>query len=241
MRWTVRALTPRQTSLEVGIHGAEPWTNEIRTAIEEPAAEMHAVDIYGLSEIIGPGVVLRVRRDQGRSAFMGRPLLSRRSSIRTPGKSGRRRRSSANWCSRLAQQGSHAGGPLPHPRPDPPVTRNRSHHAPHGKGHGPVRRHADHPRRQSVPEPDRGTGGQDSGAFSPHYQLELYKQGNLDGREAPMSKRSRALPMRPGPPEMHLKKSDQATDRRLGIDIEVHEPGGVARSEGKAQRIVDKR
>ena len=48
-------LDPRETSLEVGIFGAEPWTNAMRAEIEQ-AFDMHAVDIYGLSEIIGPGV-----------------------------------------------------------------------------------------------------------------------------------------------------------------------------------------
>jgi len=46
---------PRESSLQVGVFGAEPWTNAMRTEIEQ-AFDMHAVDIYGLSEIIGPGV-----------------------------------------------------------------------------------------------------------------------------------------------------------------------------------------
>ena len=46
---------PRETSLQVGIFGAEPWTHAMRLEVEE-AFDMHAVDIYGLSEIIGPGV-----------------------------------------------------------------------------------------------------------------------------------------------------------------------------------------
>ena len=46
---------PRGTSLNVGIFGAEPWTNSMRNEIEN-AFDMHAVDIYGLSEILGPGV-----------------------------------------------------------------------------------------------------------------------------------------------------------------------------------------
>ena len=48
-------LDPRDTSLDVGIFGAEPWTNSMRAEIEN-AFDMHAVDIYGLSEILGPGV-----------------------------------------------------------------------------------------------------------------------------------------------------------------------------------------
>ncbi|MDR9485188.1 MAG: phenylacetate--CoA ligase PaaK [Sediminimonas sp.] len=46
---------PRDSPLKVGIFGAEPWTNAMRREIEE-AFDMHAVDIYGLSEVIGPGV-----------------------------------------------------------------------------------------------------------------------------------------------------------------------------------------
>ncbi len=48
-------LDPRKTSLKVGIFGAEPWTNGMRAEIEQ-AFDMHAVDIYGLSEVMGPGV-----------------------------------------------------------------------------------------------------------------------------------------------------------------------------------------
>jgi len=46
---------PRLSSLEIGIFGAEPWTPAMRTAIETKV-DMDAIDIYGLSEIIGPGV-----------------------------------------------------------------------------------------------------------------------------------------------------------------------------------------
>jgi phenylacetate-CoA ligase len=48
-------IDPRSTSLRVGIFGAEPWTNEMRRTVEE-RLDMHAVDIYGLSEVMGPGV-----------------------------------------------------------------------------------------------------------------------------------------------------------------------------------------
>jgi len=50
-----QGLDPRDTSLATGIFGAEPWTNSMRAEIEQ-AFDMHAVDIYGLSEILGPGV-----------------------------------------------------------------------------------------------------------------------------------------------------------------------------------------
>ena len=50
-----QGLDPSECSLEVGIFGAEPWTNAMRQEIETNF-NMHAVDIYGLSEVLGPGV-----------------------------------------------------------------------------------------------------------------------------------------------------------------------------------------
>jgi phenylacetate-CoA ligase len=48
---------PRQSPLRVGIFGGEPWTNAMRAEIEQ-AFDMHALDCYGLSEVIGPGVAI---------------------------------------------------------------------------------------------------------------------------------------------------------------------------------------
>jgi phenylacetate-CoA ligase len=50
-----QGIDPRSTSLEVGVFGAEPWTEAMRREIEERCA-LDAVDIYGLSEVMGPGV-----------------------------------------------------------------------------------------------------------------------------------------------------------------------------------------
>ena len=50
-----QGLDPRESSLSIGIFGAEPWTPIMRTAIET-MLDMDAIDIYGLSEVIGPGV-----------------------------------------------------------------------------------------------------------------------------------------------------------------------------------------
>ncbi|MDQ0963948.1 phenylacetate-CoA ligase [Streptomyces sp. B4I13] len=50
-----QGVDPRSTSLRVGIFGAEPWTERMRQEIEQRFA-IDAVDIYGLSEVIGPGV-----------------------------------------------------------------------------------------------------------------------------------------------------------------------------------------
>jgi phenylacetate-CoA ligase len=50
-----QGLDPRACSLKIGIFGAEPWTEAMRAQIESAMA-IEAVDIYGLSEVMGPGV-----------------------------------------------------------------------------------------------------------------------------------------------------------------------------------------
>jgi phenylacetate-CoA ligase len=52
-----QGVDPASTSLKVGILGAEPWTQDMRREIEDRTG-MHAVDIYGLSEVMGPGVAV---------------------------------------------------------------------------------------------------------------------------------------------------------------------------------------
>ena len=52
-----QGIDPRATSLQVGIFGAEPWTQDLRVEIETQL-DLHAVDIYGLSEVMGPGVAV---------------------------------------------------------------------------------------------------------------------------------------------------------------------------------------
>ncbi len=52
-----QGMDPAQSSLRIGIFGAEPWTDEMRREIEQRFS-MHALDIYGLSEVMGPGVAM---------------------------------------------------------------------------------------------------------------------------------------------------------------------------------------
>jgi phenylacetate-CoA ligase len=50
-----QSIDPKKSSLRIGLFGAEPWTNELRTSIESRTS-LQALDLYGLSEVIGPGV-----------------------------------------------------------------------------------------------------------------------------------------------------------------------------------------
>ncbi|WBB76254.1 phenylacetate--CoA ligase [Micromonospora sp. WMMD1128] len=52
-----QGVDPRATSLRVGVFGAEPWTEDMRRELEQ-RLDMHALDIYGLSEVMGPGVAV---------------------------------------------------------------------------------------------------------------------------------------------------------------------------------------
>ena len=70
-------IDPAATSLQVGIFGAEPWTEGMRTEIEERLG-IDAVDIYGLSEVIGPGVATDEASMFLLSAFVAKPSLVRR-------------------------------------------------------------------------------------------------------------------------------------------------------------------
>jgi len=58
----------RTSTLKAGAYGAEPWTDEMRKSIEE-AWDLKACDIYGLSEIIGPGVAMECLGQDGLHIF----------------------------------------------------------------------------------------------------------------------------------------------------------------------------
>jgi phenylacetate-CoA ligase len=56
-------IDPRETSIEYGIFGAEPWSEEMRKKLEK-TFNLKAIDIYGLSEIMGPGVSIECHEAQ---------------------------------------------------------------------------------------------------------------------------------------------------------------------------------
>ena len=105
-----------------------------------------------------------VHRDQGRIDDLGRSLLSgdRRPANRRGGCRRRERRAGLH----LAHQGSVADDSLPHARPDALAAAERAVDAPHGKNHRPLRRHADHPRRQRLSDAGRGSDPETAGAHA---------------------------------------------------------------------------
>ena len=148
-----QGLDPRQSSLQVGIFGAEPWTNAMRQEIEQ-AFDMHAVDIYGLSEVMGPGVASEcVETKDGlhiwEDHFYPEIIDPVTGAVLPDGELG-------EIGLHYADQGRAADDPVPHPRPDAAATRHRAVDAPDGKDHRPLGRHDHLARRQRLPDPDRG-------------------------------------------------------------------------------------
>ena len=124
----------RKLRLRVGIFGAEPWTDSMRANLEQ-RLDIDAVDIYGLSEVMGPGVAQECVETKDGPHHLGGPLLP-----------GNHRpadgRGIAGWRGgRTGVYQSYQGGPtrdsLPDAGPDTAVAGNRAHHAPHGKGNRP--------------------------------------------------------------------------------------------------------
>jgi len=63
-RMIERGIDPRKTSMRYGIFGAEPWSEEMRQTLEQ-TFDLQAFDIYGLSEIMGPGVAMECQEQAG--------------------------------------------------------------------------------------------------------------------------------------------------------------------------------
>ncbi len=117
---TVRdmGIDPNSLRVRIGIFGAEPWTEEMRREIEKALA-IKAYDIYGLSEIAGPGVAFECQEQTGMHVQRGL-LLSRDHRPRHRRAAARRGRGRAGV--HLHRQRGAAPHSLPHPGhllPDP--------------------------------------------------------------------------------------------------------------------------
>ncbi|MEB3421041.1 phenylacetate--CoA ligase PaaK [Salipiger marinus] len=232
-----QGIDPRQSSLRVGIFGAEPWTNAMREEIEQ-AFDMHAVDIYGLSEIMGPGVAnecvetkdgLHVWEDH----FYPEIIDPVTGDVLPDGEMGEL------VFTTLTKEG------LPMVRYR---TRDLTRLLP-----GTAR---------SMRRIEKITGRCDDmiilrgvnvfptqieeqilkcAGLAPHFQIELTRQGRMDS----MTVHVECGPEATGAEARAASARDLAHHIKsvVGVStrIEVHDPQGVARSEGKAKRVVDNR
>ena len=161
-----------KTKLRVGIFGAEPWTEGMRQEIEKRLS-LDAVDIYGLSEIMGPGVAIEcLEAKKGLHMFEDHFLPEIINPVTleplAPGETGR-------TGHHHPHQGGLPAAALPHPGHHLAELRPlhmRPHHRPHQPLPGPERRHAHHPGRERLPVPDRvrAPGNPGSGAPLPAHR-----------------------------------------------------------------------
>ncbi len=222
---------PRETSLQVGVFGAEPWTNALRREVEE-AFDMHAVDIYGLSEIIGPGVAnecvetkdgLHIWEDH----FYPEVIDPETGEVLDDGQEGEL------VFTTLTKEGM-------------PMIRYRTRDL--------TRLHPGTAR--SMRRMDKITGRSDdmiilrgvnvfptqieeqvmaTEGLAPHFQIELVKDGPMDAMRVLVEASGRGAELGSA-----LRKRIKDV---VGVstDVVVGAPGSVARSQGKAVRVVDRR
>src|SRR5262245_12889715 len=228
-----QGVDPRSTALKVGIFGAEPWTDAMRAEIED-AFGIDAVDIYGLSEVMGPGVASEcVETKDGPTIwedhFLPEIVDPETGAVRGEGEEGELVFTS------LTKEAM-------------PVIRYRTRDLTRllpGTARPAFRRMARITGRSDDMLIVRGVNVFPSqieelilreSALAPHYVLELTREGRLDcltvrveARDAPDAEIGRAL--------QHRIKA------MIGVtaSVEVVARGAIERSQGKAKRVVDKR
>ena len=229
-----QGVDPKTCSLEIGIFGAEPWTNEMRNEIEERLG-IDAVDIYGLSEVIGPGVAQEcLDRKDGptiwEDMFYPEIIDPKTGQVLPDGELGE-----LVFTSLIKE-----AMPIIRYR-----TRDLTRLLP-GTSR-PMRRMEKVTGRTDDMIIIRGVNVFPSQieeqilsvqGLSPHYQIELHKNGNLDSLivncEADRSSQDE---------QAIAAELSQKIKDIIGISTEINvlPEGGIPRSQGKAQRVVDLR
>ncbi len=230
-------LDPRTCSLQVGIFGAEPWTNAMRAEVEE-AFDMHAVDIYGLSEIMGPGVAnecvetkdgLHIWEDH----FYPEIIDPESGAVLEDGEMGEL------VFTTLTKEGlpmiRYRTRDLTRLMPGSARSMRRMEKIT-GRSDDMIILRGVNVFPTQIEEQVMATGG-----IAPHFQIELYKAGRMDAMRVHVE----------ATPEAADDASRDAAARMLSkrikdivgvsTEIMIADPGGVARSEGKAKRVVDNR
>jgi phenylacetate-CoA ligase len=232
-------IDPRSTSLEIGIFGAEPWTGQMRAAIETRLG-IDAVDIYGLSEIMGPGVANEcIETKDGPTIwedhFYPEIIDPGTGAVRPDGEEGEL------VFTTLTKEA------LPMIRYR---TRDLTRLLP--------------PSARSMRRMDKITGRSDDmliirgvnvfptqieelvlkvPTLAPCYQLVVTREGHLDQLEVHVEERAVATGETSPDPDSVARELQHHIKGHVGVTtrVVVLAPGGIVRSEGKAKRIVDNR
>ena len=230
---------PASSTLELGIFGAEPWTEAMRAEIERQLG-IAALDIYGLSEIIGPGVSSECIEAARRAAHLQEDhflveVIDPETASRCP------TAQEGELVFTTLTEGGAADAALPHRRhrvADPrPCACGRTHGA-HEPGARPHRRHAGHPRREPVPVEVERVAARGRGRRAALPARRCARPQALDVLTVEIEAASDDLDH-----EVLAAAAARRLDRALGLacDVRVLDEGQVPRSDGKALRVVDER
>ncbi len=232
-----QGLDPRDCSLSVGVFGAEPWTDAMRREVEA-AFDMHAVDIYGLSEIMGPGVANEcVETKDGpviwEDHFYPEIIDPETGEVVEDGEMGEL------VFTTLTKEGlpmiRYRTRDLTRLMPGTARSMRRMEKIT-GRSDDMIILRGVNVFPSQVEEQVLATGG-----LAPYYQIELYRSGRMDAMRIMVEAMPKAAD--------NLSKT--AAARMLGkrikdmvgvsCEIIVGDPGDVERSQGKAKRVIDNR
>ncbi|MCH2066594.1 MAG: phenylacetate--CoA ligase [Shimia sp.] len=230
-------MDPRESSLSVGVFGAEPWTDAMRKEVEA-AFDMHAVDIYGLSEIMGPGVANEcVETKDGpviwEDHFYPEIIDPETGEVLPDGELGEL------VFTTLTKEGlpmiRYRTRDLTRLLPGTARSMRRMEKIT-GRSDDMIILRGVNVFPSQVEEQVLATGG-----LAPYYQIELYKSGRMDAMRVfveampsaadNLSKTAAARML-----TKHIKDMIGVT-----VEVMVGDPGEVERSQGKAKRVVDNR
>ncbi len=230
-------MDPRECSLKVGIFGAEPWTDAMRKEVEE-AFDMHAVDIYGLSEIMGPGVANEcVETKDGpviwEDHFLPEIIDPQTGEVLPDGELGEL------VFTTLTKEGlpmvRYRTRDLTRLLPGTARSMRRMEKIT-GRSDDMIILRGVNVFPSQVEEQLLATGG-----LAPYYQIELYKSGRMDAMRVFVEANPDATD------ELSKTAAARMLTKRIkdmvGVSTEiiVGDPGSVERSQGKAKRVVDNR
>jgi phenylacetate-CoA ligase len=227
--------------LKVGVFGAEPWTDSMRRHIETEAG-IHAFDIYGLSEITGPGVGIECPYHDGLHVFEDHFYPE----IVDP-ETGERVRDGEEGELVLTTLSKEAMPMIRYRTRD--ITALIPEPCPCGRSLRRIRRIG---RRSDDMFIIRGVNvfpSQIEAALLavegtlPHYQIVLTRNKGLDEMEVQVEVTAETFSDEIGALEELNNKLSASIERTLGIRVNVRlvEPHTIARSEGKAKRVIDRR
>ena len=230
-------LDPRDSSLKVGVFGAEPWTDAMRRDVEQ-AFDMHAVDIYGLSEIMGPGVANEcVETKDGpviwEDHFLPEIIDPQTGEVLPDGELGEL------VFTTLTKEGlpmvRYRTRDLTRLLPGTARSMRRMEKIT-GRSDDMMILRGVNVFPTQIEEQLMATGG-----LSPHFQIELYTAGRMDAMRVYVEANPDAAD------ELSKTAAARMLTKRIkdnvgvSTEIVVGEPGDVARSQGKAVRVIDNR